>query len=112
MCSSDLAGHLWVCTDGPGRRNHDGLWVMAAEGDARAWPRLFYSPPAGAECCSPAFIPDGSGLFVAIQHPAEGRASLAEVTARWPDGDPALPPRPSVIFISRTDGGPVTGGGA
>jgi len=103
----DAAGRLWVCTDGPGRRSHDGLWVMATEGETRAWPRLFYSPPAGAECCSPAFIPDGSGLFVAIQHPAEGAASLAEVTERWPEGDPALPPRPAVIFIDRIDGGPV-----
>lgn len=105
--SFDAAGRLWVCTDGPGRRGHDGLWVMDVAGQARAWPRLFYSPPAGAECCSPAFTPDGRSVFVSVQHPAEGASSLAQAPTRWPDGDAALPPRPGVIVIERDDGGPI-----
>lgn len=105
--SFDAAGRLWVCTDGPGRRGHDGLWVMDVTGPRRALPRLFYSPPAGAECCSPAFTPDGRSVFVSIQHPAEGAASLDQVGEAWPDRSADGPPRPSVIVIERTDGGPL-----
>jgi len=94
------AGRLWLCSDGPGARGHDGLWVIDTAGANRARPRHFYSPPAGAECCSPSFTPDGDALFLSIQHPGDGSASIAAASTRWPNSGLDGPPRPSVVVIS------------
>ncbi|MFN4185133.1 MAG: PhoX family protein [Hyphomonas sp.] len=100
----DPAGRLWVCTDGVQPTGHDGLYAMDLKGPGRALPRLFYAPPAGAECCSPVFTDDGKTLLLGIQHPGEDAPSLERVTTRWPDFDPALPPRPSVVAITHIKG--------
>ncbi len=100
----DPTGRLWVCTDGVQPSGHDALYVMDVQGPGRAMPRLFYCPPAGAECCSPTFSADGRTLFLAIQHPGEGVATLDETPTRWPDFVYSHPPRPAVIAITRIDG--------
>uniref|UniRef100_UPI0030F81F5D PhoX family protein n=1 Tax=Hyphomonas sp. TaxID=87 RepID=UPI0030F81F5D len=100
----DPEGRLWICTDGVQPSGHDGLYVMDLEGDGRALPKLFYAPPAGAECCSPTFIDNGATLLLGIQHPGEGAASLDVTPTRWPDFDPALPPRPSIVAITQLSG--------
>ena len=87
----DPSGRLWVCSDGPGARNHDGLWVMDVAGPPEGLPRLFYSPPIQSECCSSAFTPDGETMFLAIQHPAERADSrCADRLARF-QARPAAP---------------------
>jgi secreted PhoX family phosphatase len=103
----DPRGRLWVCSDGPGPKLHDGLWAMDTEGPGRALPKLFYSPPNGSECCSPAFTPDGRNLFLSVQHPSERSPSQSTVLTRWPDFRSGVPPRPSVIVITRDDGGSI-----
>lgn len=105
----DPAGRLWVCSDGPGVRRHDGLWAMQAHGPKARLPRLFYSAPAQSECCSPAFTPDGRTMFLSVQHPSERAESQETAVTHWPDFAPGVPPRPSVIVITRRDGGPVGG---
>lgn len=97
----DPAGRLWVCSDGPGVRGHDGLWVMDVEGPEAGLSRLFYSAPIQAECCSPAFTPDGETMFLSIQHPAERAQNLASALTGWPDFKPGTPPRSAVIAITR-----------
>ncbi len=97
----DPAGRLWVCSDGPGVRRHDGLWVMDVDGPEAGLPRLFYSAPVQAECCSPAFTPDGETMFLSIQHPAERALNLASPSTTWPDFSSGMPPRSAVIAISR-----------
>jgi uncharacterized protein len=110
----DPAGRLWVCTDGPpGAGFADALYAMDTDGPGRGLPRLFYTPPVGSECCSPWFTPDGRTLFVSVQHPGELRAdggdaaSVAEMETAWPDFAPGVPARPSVVVLSREDGGVV-----
>ncbi|WP_129790817.1 PhoX family phosphatase [Sphingosinicella sp. CPCC 101087] len=105
----DPAGRMWLCSDGPGIRQHDGLWAMHVSGTKAGLPRLFYSAPAGAECCSPAFTPDGRTLFLSIQHPSAGASSIDTAASRWPDFDADTPPRPAVIAIRRKDGNAVGG---
>ncbi len=105
----DPAGRLWLCSDGPGIRGHDGLWAMHSSGARAGLPHLFYSAPAGAECCSPAFTPDGRNLFLSIQHPSERAPSIDASHTRWPDFDPDTPPRPAVVVIRREDGDVIGG---
>jgi hypothetical protein len=63
------------------------------------------SAPAGAEVCGCEFAPDGSTLFLSVQHPGEG-GTLAAPVSDWPDRN-GRPPRPGVIAIRRQDGGRV-----
>lgn len=101
----DPQGRIWVCSDGPGPKRHDGVWAMDTAGPGRALPRLFYCPPNGAECCSPAFTRDGRTMFLSVQHPSELSPTEDAVVTRWPDFQPGVPPRPSLIVITREDGG-------
>lgn len=103
----DQRGNMWIATDGCERFGfHDGLWAMATEGRLRAAPKHFFGCPQGAEICGPEFTPDGKTLFVAVQHPADGdHSTFDNPMHRWPDNNPALPPRPSVLAIRRKDGG-------
>ncbi len=103
----DLDGRLWICTDGVQPSGHDALYAMDMAGAGRALPKLFYAPPAGAECCSPTFIDNGKTLLLGVQHPGEDSRSLDEVSTRWPDFDENVPPRPSVIAITHLGGKPI-----
>lgn len=113
-CPDNLAfdpkGRLWIATDGhegtSGRA--DGLWATDTQGPDRARTRRFYAVPQGAELCGPCFTPDGTTLFVAVQHPAEG-TTFESPSTRWPDFDPQRPPRPGVVAIRRDDMGPIGG---
>lgn len=110
-CAIDPRGRLWVATDG----NHttgasDGLWAMSTQGEARGTSRAFFRAPVGAEVCGPRFTDDGKTLFIAVQHPGDGRgASFENPTTRWPDFKPGIPPRPTVVAIERDDFGPIGG---
>ena len=117
-CAIDHLGRLWIATDGNSARatgRTDGVWALETEGERRATSRLFFRCPVGAELCGPCFTPDDETLFVAIQHPGEapetddgGAAATFENPAtRWPDFDPAMPPRPSLVAITRKGGGKI-----
>lgn len=101
----DNRGNLWIATDGQSRafRVNDGLFAVPTEGRERGCVRQFLSAVPGAEVTGPVFTPDGQTLFVSIQHPGEG-GSLAAPASTWPHG-PIGPARPSVIAVTRNDGG-------
>ncbi|HWK55261.1 MAG TPA: PhoX family phosphatase [Hyphomicrobiales bacterium] len=106
-CAFDRHGNLWIATDGAeGAGVADGVWAAEVDGEQRALTKRFLRAPVGAEMCGPFFTPDDTTFFCSVQHPGQG-SSLAAPSTRWPDFDPALPPRPAVVAITREDGGRV-----
>ena len=108
-CAIDPDGRLWVATDGNPRTGaNDGVWALETEGEERGAGRAFFRAPVGSEVCGPKFTGDGRTLFAAVQHPGETDDATYEAPGtRWPDFDPAMPPRPSVVALRKDDDGPV-----
>ncbi len=105
----DASGRLWVATDGNEKTGAaDGLWSVETEGPARGTGKAFFRAPVGAEVCGPQFTPDGTTLFLSVQHPGDGQGATYETPkTRWPDFSEQMPPRPSVVAIRQDDGNPV-----
>ncbi len=108
----DPKGRLWIATDGMPSATKpsyaDGLFGTDVSGPGRAVTKRLYATPRGAELCGPCFTPDGRTLFVAVQHPAEDKDSVFDKpSTRWPDFKPDMPPRPSVVVITKADGGEI-----
>lgn len=103
----DNAGRMWICTDGneASLDVHDGVFVAETEGALRGRVRRFVSGPTGGELTGPAFTPDNTTFFVAVQHPGRtDGATIERPASRWPDYKTDMPPRPSVVAIMREDG--------
>ena len=121
-CAVDAAGRLWVATDQGSSWKRasstaDGLYAVEAAGALRGYSRMFFRVPVGAELCGPHFTGDGRTLFLAVQHPsADGtkdwapfgrNATFEDPATRWPDFQPNMPPRPSVVVVTKEGGGPI-----
>jgi secreted PhoX family phosphatase len=106
----DSKGRIWISTDGAPTAAGvaDGIYAADTMGHGRALTRCFYQAPTGAEVCGPIFTPDDQTFFLAVQHPGEDRGSTFEKpSTRWPDFKPDMPPRPSVVAITKKGGGPI-----
>jgi secreted PhoX family phosphatase len=109
----DNKGRLWIATDQgssqPKFKTGDGVWACDTTGDGRAVTKFFFRCPIGAEMTGPAFTPDNKTFFVAVQHPAEqDKGSTYDKPAtRWPDFAEGVPPRPSIVVITKDDGGEI-----
>ncbi len=116
----DPKGRLWIATD-QGKGQHlrgvaDALWAFETSGPRRGRGTPFFACPRAAEMCGPAFTPDGRTLFLAVQHPGaygetpgQPRPTVDTPTTRWPDFKPGMPPRCSIVAITRPDGGVIGG---
>lgn len=114
-CVVDADGRLWVATDGnsgakTGRA--DGVWGVETEGAGRGTSQCFFQVPRGAEMCGPFFTPDMETMFLAVQHPGEtvsggDRATFENPSTRWPDFAEGMPPRPSILAVTRKGGGKI-----
>ncbi|MEM1352861.1 MAG: PhoX family phosphatase, partial [Pseudomonadota bacterium] len=120
-CVYDTDGRLWISTDqgsGWGKTGKsDGLYALETEGDLRGHSKLFFRCPVGGELCGPYFTDDAETLFLAVQHPGtdgtkdfagfERDSTFEDPATRWPDFDPAMPPRPSVVVVTKQGGGKI-----
>jgi len=104
----DPKGRIWISTDGQDDVGgfNDSLYCAATSGPARGATRCFFTSPVGSEVCGPEFTPDGKTLFLAVQHPGDG-STFDKPSTRWPDFRPDLPPRGSVLAITKADGGEI-----
>ncbi|KGF62342.1 PhoX family protein [Pseudomonas lutea] len=99
----DMAGRLWILTDGDstnagdfaGMGNNQMLCADPASGEIRR----FMVGPVGCEVTGISLAPDQKALFVGIQHPGENGGST------FPEHLPNGKPRSSVMVITREDGG-------
>ena len=119
-CAFDNEGRIWISTDGASYATQkdgeavqlaDGVYAADTNGPGRALTRQFFRGPIGAEICGPCFTPDNTTMFLAIQHPAEGEhldgseSTFENPSTRWPSHREGEPPRPSVVAVTRKDGG-------
>ena len=104
----DPKGRMWVATDGMNAFDYaDGIFGVDTDGPGRALPKALFGAPSGGECTGPAFTPDGTTMFVAVQHPGENSDNIEKLSTRWPDFKDGMPPRPSVVAITREGGGEI-----
>jgi hypothetical protein len=69
-----------------------------------------YAAPRSARIGGLALTPDGMTLIAAVRTPGlEPGSDFARPATRWPDFQPAVPPRSTVIALSRQAGGPFGG---
>jgi secreted PhoX family phosphatase len=103
----DPQGRIWIATDGQdyiaGFAN--SLYAAETSGERRGITRCFFNGPRGSEITGPEFTPDGRTLFLSIQHPGDEEGSTFDKpSTRWPDFKNGVPPRSSVVAISKADG--------
>jgi hypothetical protein len=105
----DGAGNLWMVTDISSSRVTSGIYAFQGNNAMFMFPTSgpnagvayqFASGPVQCELTGPAWTPDGSTLFLSIQHPGEESESVAAAASRWPDYDPSKAPRPGVVAIT------------
>ena len=121
-CAIDNQGRLWISTDQGGAWSDvsgsaDGVWAVETDGDLRGTGKMFFRVPVGAEMCGPLFAPDGRTFFCAVQHPAtdgtaaypgfERESTFEDPATRWPDFQDDMPVRPSVVVVTKDDGGTI-----
>jgi secreted PhoX family phosphatase len=115
----DQDGRLWIQTDQAGDAKGDwvniGGNVMMCADPVTGETRRFLTAPPHSEVTGVITTPDGSTMFVGIQHPGEDWSVSFTVNSQWPDngangdttfaGTTPAKPRSSVIVITKDDGG-------
>ena len=71
----------------------------------------------GGELCGPCFTEDQQTLFLDVQHPGtdatkdfegfEHNSAFEDPATRWPDFPDGMPPRPSLVVVTKQGGGKI-----
>ena len=114
--SFDARGVLWIQTDmGPaamhkGELKNVGNNQMLACDVASGQTRRFLTGPFNCEITGVTWTPDGSTMFLNIQHPGETPSERSDPAepgkySNWPDFQPGGRPRSATVVVRRRDGG-------
>jgi secreted PhoX family phosphatase len=114
----DTRGVLWIQTDissstiAKGEMSGLGHNALLAVDPRSGEVRRFLVGPAGCEITGMAGTPDGTTVFVNIQHPGESPSERSDPSqprkySNWPDFRPDGRPRSSTLAIRKFDGGVV-----
>ena len=104
----DNKGNLWVmCDVSNSKLNKDryipfknnSLFMIPTSGENKGKAFRFASGPVDCEMCGGTFTPDGSTMFISVQHPGENSLTQENPTSRWPKYGNDIP-RPAVIAIT------------
>ena len=112
----DARGVLWIQTDAHAREMNKGEFrnignnQMLACDLASGEIRRFLTGPVNCEVTGCTLTPDGTTMFINIQHPGEtagDRSDPAEPRrfSNWPDYRPDGRPRSATVVIRKVDGG-------
>ena len=112
----DARGLLWIQTDmGPaamhkGELKSVGNNQMLACDVKTGQTRRFLTGPTNCEITGVTWTPDGTTMFLNIQHPGETpseRSDAAEPSkySNWPDYQPGGRPRSATVVVRKKDGG-------
>ena len=112
----DARGLLWIQTDAhatqmyKGEMKNFGNNQMLACDVATGQTRRFLTGPVNSEVTGVTWTPDGTTMFVNIQHPGEtpsDRSDPAEPSkfSNWPDFQSGGRPRSATVVVRRKDGG-------
>ena len=109
----DARGVLWVQTDASTTQLNKGEYARIGNNQMLAFDRRtgearrFLTGPVNCEITGATLTPDGTTMFINVQHPGEtpsDRTDPAELTrfSSWPNGGR---PRSATVVIRRIDGG-------
>jgi secreted PhoX family phosphatase len=112
----DPRGVLWIQTDvstsvlNRGDYARIGNNQMLAADPATREVRRFLTGPSGCEITGVTTTPDGTTMFVNVQHPGETASERSDPAAptavsSWPDGPTGGRPRSATVVIRKSDGG-------
>jgi secreted PhoX family phosphatase len=119
-CPDGLAfgprGVLWIQTDAHATQMYKGEFErignnqMLACDPATGQTRRFLTGPTNCEVTGVTFTPDGTTMFINIQHPGETPSDRSDPAdpgkfSKWPDYRPSGRPRSATVAIRRADGG-------
>lgn len=102
----DAQGRLFIGNDREGRLAAlpDALYLSDAPG--RAVP--LYGAPRGAAMGGAVITPDRTAILAMVRHPGAGPgASWANPGTTWPEFTAGMPPRSTLIALTRQDGRPI-----
>jgi len=114
----DRGGRLWIQTDVSTSVLNRGDYAALGNNqmlcaDVRTGQiRRFLTGPSGCEITGMAGTPDGTTLFINIQHPGETSSERSDpaqphAVSAWPDGPSGGRPRSATVVIRKDDGGVV-----
>ena len=119
-CAVDAQGRLWIATDGNSAKatgRTDGVWAIETEGEARGTSKLFFRVPGRCGAVRPDVHARRQDLVrrrsstLATRRTSGGQSAASRPSTtpstRWPDFKDGVPPRPSIVVITKEDGGDI-----